>query len=292
MTKYTCLQPAKFKLDGGAMYGIIPKPLWNKLSPADEQNRIELSLRLLLIQTEKKNILIDTGIGDLNDSKFNKMFDVRCNNNPLEGLLEKYGVSTNQITDLIISHLHFDHVGGLGRLINDDEIIPLFPKAILHLHKDHYAYAQNPTPRDSGSFQQQVFNPLIDHYRDRNLINWLDGAEGNIFSDGSLKFIISKGHTPFMIHPYNDQFIYLADIVPTSHHLKPSWVMGYDMAPGVSTENKKTILTMSMEKNLTVIFEHDPDFWGAKIGKDKRGNFITTENFEVPEDKEFFEIEL
>jgi glyoxylase-like metal-dependent hydrolase (beta-lactamase superfamily II) len=276
----TILEPARFKLDGGAMFGIIPKPLWNRFNPADEQNRIDLALRLVLIQQEKRNILIDTGIGDYHPEKFNTMFDVRGEQGPLEQSLKKAGLECSDITDIVISHLHFDHVGGLGKQIGENHV-PLFPHATLHLHKDHFAYAQRPTQRDAGSFHHHTFLPLIDHYNEQNLIHWLEGTKGEIFSDGSLKFLISKGHTPFMIHPYNDQFIYLADIVPTSSHIKTPWVMGYDIAPGISVENKKEILQFALENKLTVIYEHDPFFWGSTLDKDEKGNIIAGEKHEA-----------
>ncbi len=281
MTDYFILQPAQFKLDGGAMYGIIPKPLWEKGSPADSQNRIELALRLMLIKQQNRIILIDTGIGDYHHDKFNQNFDIRSDKNPLVQCLETIGVYPADITDIILSHLHFDHIGGLGIEIGGKQT-PLFPQAVLHIHKEHFAYAQNPTERDSGSFQSSTFLPLIAHYREHNLLNWIEGNQGNIFDDGSLKFISSKGHTPFMIHPYDDKFLYAADIIPTSHHIKPAWVMGYDMAPGVSVKNKQEILALALQKDLTLVFEHDPEFWGAKITQDSKERIVIKQRNEAP----------
>lgn len=278
MNQYYIIQPAQFKLDGGAMYGIIPKPLWNRNSPADEQNRIELALRLMVIKQPKRVILIDTGIGDYHPDKFNSMFDIQGEQNPLSNALETIGIYPADVTDIIISHLHFDHVGGLGIEVGAQQT-PIFPHATLHLHKDHFAYAQSPTDRDRGSFHLETFMPLIEHYRDNNLIEWLEGSQGAIFKDNSLHFKTSKGHTPFMIHPYDDKFIYMADIVPTSNHIKDAWVMGYDMAPGVSVQNKKEILEFAHSKNLSLIFEHDPVYWGASIDKNEKGKIVIKEPF-------------
>ncbi len=162
MKKYSVLHPAVFKLDGGAMFGIIPKPLWSKAIPADEQNRILMSLRVMLIQTGTRNILVDTGIGDYHGDKFDDRFGVKGEKNPLiEILRQNYGLSPDDITDLIVTHLHFDHVGGLGSGAGEKHEI-IFPRAILHVHKKHFEYALKPTARDTGSFHSQYFLPLIE----------------------------------------------------------------------------------------------------------------------------------
>jgi len=265
MKKYYLLHPAVFKLDGGAMFGIIPKPLWNKAIEADDQNRIELSLRVMLIQTKNRNIIIDTGIGDYHGDKFDKRFGIVGETNPLVSLLEKeLNFSPENITDLIISHLHFDHVGGLGE---SDANRFIFPNAKIHLHKKHYEYSLNPTPRDAGSFHTQYFKPLIEEKIKSGEINWLDGESGIILEDGEDKifFKCSHGHTPFLVHAYDDQFMYMADLVPTAHHIPVPWVMGYDISPGQTTIDKILFYEFISKKQLTMIFEHDIQNWGAKI---------------------------
>lgn len=172
--KHFLLQPARFRLDGGAMYGIIPRPLWQKVSPPDEQNRIDLALRLWLIQDGDRLVLTDTGIGDPPDDKFRKRFDVRGPENPLENSLHQLGFTPEDITDLVISHLHFDHVGGLGKGTS-----PIFTNARLHLHKQHFDYAHNPTQRDAGSFHTQVFDPVIKWYEEKNQLVWHSGEQGS-----------------------------------------------------------------------------------------------------------------
>lgn len=282
MKKYSVLHPAVFKLDGGAMFGIIPKPLWSKVIPADDQNRIEMSLRVMLIQTKNRNILVDTGIGDYHGEKFDGRFGVKGSKNPLIQVLKKdFNLTPEDITDLIVSHLHFDHVGGLG--IDDPEHVSIFPKATLHLHKKHYEYSLNPTMRDLGSFHSQYFKPLIETAEKANLIHWLDGEEGEILTDGEdvLKFKCSYGHTPWLLHPYDEKFIYMADLVPTSHHISIPWVMGYDISPGQTTIDKKNFYEFIMEKNLTMIFEHDLNFWGAKIRSKGHGDFEAEVKYEV-----------
>lgn len=282
MKKYFVLHPANFKLDGGAMFGIIPKPLWSKAIPADELNRIQLSLRVMLIQTANRNILIDTGIGDYHGVKFDERFGVNGPKDPLlESLKKNHGLEAKDITDLILSHLHFDHVGGLGH--ESDEHKTVFPNATLHIHKDHYAYSLNPTVRDTGSFQSEYFKPLIEEANARGKVNWVSGEDGMILTDGEdvIKFKCSHGHTPFLIHPYDDKFIYMADLVPTSAHVSVPWVMGYDISPGITTVNKLAFYDFIVKNNLTMIFEHDMNYWGAKITRKGESDFELLEKYSI-----------
>ena len=284
MKKYFVLHPAVFKLDGGAMFGIIPKPLWSKAIPADEQNRIQLSLRVMLIQTPNKNILIDTGIGDYHGEKFDDRFGVVGAKDPLLTILkEQFGLNPEDITDLIISHLHFDHVGGLG---SDSPHKMLFPKATLHVHQSHYEYALHPTIRDAGSFHHQYFKPLIEQAAKEGRIQWISGEKGTLIEDGEDKiyFKCSHGHTPFLLHAYDEKFIYMADLVPTTHHIPIAWVMGYDISPGQTTKDKVSFYEFISRENKTMIFEHDNLYWGAKITFEKE-NPILIERFESSQDK-------
>jgi glyoxylase-like metal-dependent hydrolase (beta-lactamase superfamily II) len=274
LVSYYALRPGSFKLDGGAMFGIIPRPMWQKIAPPDEQNRIELALRLLLIKTPNKLILLDTGIGDYHDEKFIERFAVRAPLGCLENSLKNAGFKAEDLTDLVISHLHFDHAGGIGKMEND-LMVPIFPNATLHLHRAHYDYAQKPSERDGGSFIAKYFMPVINSYEKQNKIKWLQGESGIILKDGdyTLNFLSSTGHTPHLMHAYDDKVIYLADIIPTSAHIHIPWVMAYDMQPGVSTQDKKRILKHIVDKKLYVFFEHDPIFWGSRIVVDEKGNF-------------------
>ncbi len=275
--QYFSLEPARFKLDGGAMFGIIPKPLWNKVHPADDQNRIELALRLVLIKEGNKNILIDTGIGDYHGQRWDERFGVVGRPSPLELSLAEVGLKPEDITDLIVSHLHFDHVGGIGKMV-DGKITPVLPKATVHLHKKHFEYSQKPTDRDTGSFQIEYFLPVIKWYEEHNQVHFIDGMEGDVLP--GIKFKCSMGHTPYLLHAYDDKFIYMADLIPTSNHVHIPWVMGYDISPGVTTQDKKEFLNFIEQKNLAMIFEHDPLFYGSTVKKNDKGDFICAEKFD------------
>lgn len=280
--KYYLLEPATFKLDGGAMYGIIPKPLWNKFHPADELNRVDLALRLWVIESENKLIVVDTGIGDYHDDKFNKMFDVKSSKHPLEQALNQIGKSCSDVTDLVISHLHFDHVGGIG-ILKDGQWQPAFEKATLHLHQEHLQYAKKPTARDTGSFHTHSFLPVIEQYQNQGKLTFHSGQEGVLMklNDSEvLSFKCSHGHTPWLMHPYTDEMIYLADLIPTKNHISTPWVMGYDISPGITTEDKENMLPFIIENNLMMIFEHDPLYWGSRVEKNAKNKYVALEPVE------------
>jgi glyoxylase-like metal-dependent hydrolase (beta-lactamase superfamily II) len=279
-----------FKLDGGAMYGIIPKPLWDKKHPADDLNRVDLALRLWVLKSSDRLVVVDTGIGDYHDEKFNKNFDVRSDNSPLEQALNKLGFSCDEVTDLVISHLHFDHVGGIGVKDENGAWQPAFKNAHCHVHEEHLNYAHNATARDQGSFHTQNFDPILEIYKEAGRIHLYSGKEGTLFEldETPLNFRCSFGHTPWLMHPYTDEFIYLADLIPTGNHIHIPWVMGYDISPGVTTKDKEDFLAFIKEKDLKVIFEHDPVNWGAKIEELKPGRFGASESFAAKEKLAYF----
>jgi len=276
--KTTLIHPATFKLDGGAMFGIIPKPLWEKKIQPDELNRINMSLRVVLFETKNKKILVDTGLGDYHPEKFNSQFDIKTTSSPLINSLGQLNIQADDITDIILTHLHFDHVGGLGTGKDGTEIV--FKNATIHVHADHYQYAQEATLRDSGSFHSHTFMPLLKWYNDKGKLNLLKENDAQIISDDgeTINYKTSFGHTPFMIHPYTEEFIYMADLVPMRHHLNIPWVMGYDIEPGTTTKYKEIFYKFIFEKNLTMIFEHDNDVWGGKLIFDEKNRPKLAEN--------------
>lgn len=282
------IHPAQFKLDGGAMFGIIPKPLWQRYIQPDELNRISLALRIWYLPIGDKHILVDTGIGDYHGEKFEKNFAIHNNHQNLQGTLKKhFNLNPDDITDIVLTHLHFDHVGGLGTLDSSGLNQTLFPKATIHLHQKHYDYAQNPTLRDSGSFHLHFFKPLLDWYQERNQLHFLnDEIDGEILP--GLNYKVSFGHTPYMIHPYTDNYIYMADLVPTSHHIKLPWVMGYDINPGTTTIYKKKFYDFILKNNLSMIFEHDIDYCCSQVSLNERKSFES--NHKIENTKEVLEL--
>lgn len=270
----TLLHPATFRLDGGAMFGIIPKPLWERKIKPDEFNRIPMSLRVVLIETKNKKILVDTGIGDYHGEKFDQQFDVKGPKSPLENALSAANLKAGDITDIILTHLHFDHVGGLGT--GDAGGQRIFPQANVHVHKKHLEYAQDPTPRDKGSFHAGYFMPLLNAYKEEGKLRLLEGSKGTVIEDGEekIEFMESFGHTPHMIHPIFNGYIYMADLVPMAHHVNIPWVMGYDIEPGTTAKYKEKFYQTIMDKNLAMIFEHDIDVWGGNLSVNEKGKYV------------------
>jgi glyoxylase-like metal-dependent hydrolase (beta-lactamase superfamily II) len=290
MIKRSVIHPATFKLDGGAMFGIIPKPLWAKKIEPDEYNRILMSLRVLLFESENRKVLVDTGIGGYHPDKFNNQFEISATDDPLKHILDNdLNINADDITDIVITHLHFDHVGGLTTGENGDE--PIFKNATLHVHRDHYKYALSPTLRDAGSFQNHFFKPALDWYDSKKQIHWIKGEDGVLIEDGDwkLNFKISFGHTPYMMHPFDNEVIYMADLVPMDHHVHVPWVMGYDIEPGRTTVYKEKFYQMITEKDLTMIYEHDNETWGAKLNVDEKGRYRSEQKF-ASNKKSFIEL--
>lgn len=264
------VESGKFGLDGGAMFGVIPKPLWELSNPPDEMNRVDLITRNLLLVSDSKKILIDTGIGDYWDEKFTRIYRVDHSQLNLESSLNKRGFKPEDITDVILTHLHFDHTGGSTSHING-KWIPAFPNAKYYVQKNHYEWAKTPSERDRASFIYNRFEPL----REAGVLHFTNGEE---YFDDEILLMPINGHTFFQqmvkIIDSSNTLLYCADLFPFSTHIPIAYVMGYDLQPLVTVEEKKKILEMSMEKSWTLIFEHDPYNLGAKISKNNKGYMV------------------
>lgn len=275
---YGSLYPSTIKLDGGAMFGIIPKPLWSKKIIPDEFNRIPMTMRVFLIKEGNRLILIDSGAGDYQGEKFNERYGLRHPPITFKELLHKMlGCTPEDVTDLVLSHLHFDHASGA---LTGSELLPAFPNATLHVHRQHYEYSKNPTLRDAGSFQTDIIKKTLEYYIQKKQINWLDQKEGIITlqeSSNPLYFKTCHGHTPYQILPYDNKTIFLADLVPTHAHFNIPWVMGYDLHPGVSATERAELYPWINQKNLFCIFDHDLQYWGAKITNHDNKNLNMTD---------------
>lgn len=252
-----------FGLDGGAMFGTVPKALWQKTNPADSLNRIQMEARALLLTSSSRNILIDTGngsdfvakYGEKSGGKFAEMYGVDEGGASLTKSLAAHGLTTSDITDVILTHLHFDHAGGATRAQNG-KIVPTFTNATYHLQKANLETALLPNIREKASYLPQNFQPLLD----AGVLKLIDGPQKNYLPNISL--FVSNGHTVghqvVIIEDDNNQVIYCGDVIPTSSHIRSAWIMGYDLEPLKIISEKKQVLSLTESKTSYLFFEHDP----------------------------------
>ncbi len=266
-----------FALDGGAMFGIVPKPLWEKQIPADSRNRIRLAARcLLVIDTESpRRILVDDGMGEKWDEKRIDIYAID-NRGGIERALARHGLRRDEITDVVLSHLHFDHAGGTTHR-GPQGLELTFPNATYHLQRRSWQWAHAPTEKDAGSYLAENFE-LLQH---TNRLHLVDG-EVELFPDFEL--IVSEGHTAGQqlprIHGGGTHLTFCGDVIPTRAHIKVSWVMGYDLFPLTTIEEKKMILAQALEEDGILFFEHDPDVAACRLGE-KEGQPVFREAVEL-----------
>ncbi|HZG23753.1 MAG TPA: MBL fold metallo-hydrolase [Chitinophagaceae bacterium] len=244
-----------FKLDGGAMFGVVPKSIWNKLNPGDENNLCSWAMRSLLIEDGNRLILIDNGIGDKQDAKFLSHYYLH-GPDTLDGSLQKLGFHRDDITDVFLTHLHFDHCGG-SITRKDDKLVPAFNNATFHSNELHWKWATEPNDREKASFLKENILPI----RESGRLNMIEVKQGISFTDNiSIRF--ATGHTEAMMLPqisYGDkQIVFMADLLPSVAHIPIPYIMAYDTRPLESMVEKKAFLREAEEKELILFFEHDP----------------------------------
>lgn len=261
------LNSGLFKLDGGAMFGIIPKPLWERTNPPDELNRIQMAARNLLLVNGNRKILVDTGMGDKWNEKSRKIYDINNSEFTLQGELQKLKINSDEITDVILTHLHFDHTGGSTEYENG-KIVPAFPNAKYYVQKKNFDWAMNPSERDRGSYIKENFLPLYE----AGVLNFVEGEET---FDDEIEFIVFNGHTfaqqLVKISDSTNTFLFCCDLFPTTSHIPLPYVMGYDLQPLITVEEKKRILKKAVDENWKLIFEHDADTVFATVAVDEKG---------------------
>ena len=262
------IHTGNFKLDGGAMFGVVPKVIWNKLVPANENNLCNWAMRCLLVEIGDRKILIDTGIGNKQSEKFYGHYDLNGHDS-LMGSLASNGISADQITDVLLTHLHFDHCGG-AIVKRDDELVPQFPNAIYHLTESHWNHANNPNDRERASFLPENFVTL----KELGLINFV--KEGDILAD-CIEIKVFNGHTFGMIAPIihwgATQLMYMADLIPAAAHIPVNYVMGYDIQPLMTMDEKKSLLPWLESEQVWLIFEHDANYCRSQVQQNDRGQF-------------------
>jgi len=268
------LDTGLFALDGGAMFGVIPKNLWSKkYNQGDEFNRIPLASRPLVITFDDRKILVDSGNGTKYDEKFVEMYNIDIAKSEIRNTLtQSTGIKSDEITDVILTHLHFDHCGGSTEIVNG-LAQPVFGNAKHYVQKKHLEWAKSPSVKDRASFMPENYQPLIDE----NVLEFTDG-EGELFS--GISVIPIHGHTSFMqmvkISDGGETLLYCADLAPTTAHLGIAYGMGYDNFPLTTIEEKKKYFTQAAEENWIIFFEHDAFTQAVRIENGPKG-FVVKE---------------
>lgn len=266
MKLYT-INTGYFKLDGGAMFGVVPKSIWNKLNPADENNLCNWAMRLLLIEDEGRLILIDTGIGNKQSEKFFSHYYLH-GDDTLEKSLATHGFSKDDITDVFLTHLHFDHCGGAIEGVRD-KLQPAFKHATYWSNAKHWQWAIEPNAREKASFLKENILPI----QESGQLKMIDEQTPQLTSNISIRF--ANGHTEAMMLPvinYNGKMIvYMADLLPSIAHIPLPYVMAYDMFPLTTLQEKESFLNNALQEEYILFFEHDPQVECCTLHQTEKG---------------------
>jgi len=258
--KLFSIETSEFALDGGAMFGIIPKVMWEQKSPSDLLNRIKMVTRSLLLVSDSHKILIDTGNGSKWTEKYLDLYNIDLSMFNIKSSLSKYGFTANDITDVICTHLHFDHVGG-NTIYHKERLIPAFPNANYWISERNWNLANHPSQKDKGCFMECDWGVLGNN----NMIKLVNDK----FLPG-IDIYFTEGHTDGLMHPIisdsNITLFYGADIFPTAAHIPIPWVMSYDLRPGQTVKEKDRLLKKMYGEEWILFFEHDPFYQACTIG--------------------------
>lgn len=267
------IECGNLKLDGGAMFGVVPKTIWTKTNPADDQNMIDIATRSLLIEDGDRLILIDTGMGNKQSDKFFGYYSLWGNHN-IDSSLSKYGFTRDDVTDVFLTHLHFDHCGGAIQWNKDRTgYEPAFKNAKFWSNKDHWQWAVEPNPREKASFLTENIQPI----KESGQLNFIDVPQDNFNGTTPLGFdlIFVDGHTDKQMLPkiqYKDKtIVYTADLIATAGHVPLVYVMGYDTRPLLTIKEKEIFLEKAVDENWILAFEHDAHNQLATLKRTERG---------------------
>lgn len=253
--KLHVIETGTFKLDGGAMFGVVPKKLWRNLNPPDENNLCTWAMRCMLVEIDNRKILIDCGLGDKQEPKFFSHYEPTYTHT-LHSELAKLNLTANDITDVFLTHLHFDHCGGAILKNEKGELLPAFPNAIYWSNEQHWKWATEPNAREKASFLKENILPI----QQSGLLKFIKVEDGiEIYKGFKVRF--AYGHTDAMMLPQletNSQtIIYMADLLPSVGHIPLPYVMGYDTRPLLTLIEKEKFLNEAADNNFHLFFEHD-----------------------------------
>ena len=267
------ISDGRFRLDGGAMFGVVPKVLWEKCCPADESNRISLSLTALLVRTKGKTILVDTGLGSKEDEKFRRMFAVERTPTILQSL-KRLGLEPEDIDLVINTHLHFDHAGGNTIRERDGSLRPAFPKARYVIQRGEFEDAARANERTRASYREDNFAPVA-------YLNQWEFLHGDTELVPGVTAVVTAGHTrhhqSVKIESEGETAFFLGDLIPTVSHLPLPYIMGYDLFPIQTLETKRWVLSRALEERWLLLFEHDPAVQAGYVSRDQEGKYSLRE---------------
>lgn len=260
-----------FRLDGGAMFGVVPKVLWERERAADGQNRIRMATNCVLVESGGDLVLVDSGIGDKNDEKFRRMFGMEEGAERLPESIRRAGFEVGDVTHVVLSHLHFDHCGWNTRE-EGGRVVPTFPNARYWLERGEVDHARHPNERDRASYDPRNWEPLFD----AGVVELFDDEAAPA---AGVRAVKAAGHNRDMCvvlfegGPGEETAVFWADLVPTASHLPYPWIMGYDLFPVTTLENKKRWLPRAAEEGWLAIFEHDPEVPVARLAAERPGRY-------------------
>ncbi len=262
-----------FKLDGGAMFGVVPRSMWEKMNPPDDKNMCDWALRCLLVETDERLILIDTGMGDKQDAKFRSFF--YPSGKELVASIREVGFSPEDITDVWLTHLHFDHDGGAVKYDENGQLVPTFPNARYWSNQKHWEWAKYPNAREKASFLKENFIPL----EEQNKIHFIpETLTGQTPFGPDIKVFFSYGHTEAMmvpiIHTEYGTLVYCADLLPSRFHIGMPYVMCYDIRPLTTLDEKTAFFNEALSGQYTLFLEHDPTVECITLTKNDRGRVV------------------
>ncbi len=258
------LEAGQQKLDGGAMFGVVPKPLWERRIPADAQNRIPLAMRCMLVEAPHALVLVDTGLGNKETEKFHSIYGIENSGSPtqLEDAIRAAGFEPGAIDIVLNTHLHFDHAGGNTVRRDDGTVVPAFPQARYQVQNAELAFARRDNPRIRASYLPPNFEPPV-------AAGLFDGLAGDVEVTEGVSVRVTPGHTPHhqsvLVQSQGETVCFLADVCPTTAHVPLPWIMGYDVEPLVTLESKQALWAEAERENWLLLFEHDPEVAFARL---------------------------